>query len=163
MALSCCGKEPTWIVQSQNLAYWFCKECKKEVKEESDEDFKVRMSNTALKSTEELPFTQTELDDLFSQIDWMNLSNNKTSPLTAYQADEILAEAGADNTITLLEYGFLTDNQAQEEAFTLCDDFTQVMKDLLYLEFPFLDTRGAARLRARVAHTFTKPLWNEVK
>lgn len=26
----CCGKDATWVVQSHNLQYWYCKECKKE-------------------------------------------------------------------------------------------------------------------------------------
>lgn len=29
----CCGKDAEWVVQSVNIAYFYCKECKKEVKD----------------------------------------------------------------------------------------------------------------------------------
>lgn len=32
----CCGKEAIWVVNSFTLQYWYCRQCKNEVKEEEE-------------------------------------------------------------------------------------------------------------------------------
>lgn len=68
MSVSCCGKPARWTVISHNLNYWYCGECKNEVREETADQLRTRLSSTTTHAVEFPSLTQQEIDDLFNDI-----------------------------------------------------------------------------------------------
>ncbi len=68
MSVTCCGQKAQWTVISHNLRYWYCKECKNEVREETADQLRARLSNTPTDIVSFPALSQQEIDDLFNDI-----------------------------------------------------------------------------------------------
>lgn len=84
MAPKCCGRDASWIVINPRSEYWFCKECRNEVKVEGRKEFARRISDTKLEPVKTPHhLTQEEIDELFANISSTS-DSIEFNPLTGY-------------------------------------------------------------------------------
>lgn len=68
MSIMCCGVKARWVTISPRIEYWYCGECKKEVKEETAAEARKRLSSTPVEHIQPHTLTQQEIDELFNQL-----------------------------------------------------------------------------------------------